>query len=52
VPWLGVEEMNVSPAGRTSVTLTPVAVPGPLLVSVTVQQGEVRPGSLPALRAL
>src|SRR5262245_66333149 len=36
VPWLGVAETNVVPAGRVSVTLTPGASLGPLLVTVTV----------------
>ena len=29
VPWLGIAEPKVNPAGRTSVTLTPVAIDGP-----------------------
>src|SRR5262245_54020042 len=31
VPWLGLAETKVSPAGSRSVTCTPVAVDGPLL---------------------
>ena len=34
VPWLKVEEVNVTPPGKVSVTSTPVAVSGPLLVIV------------------
>src|SRR5216683_1540043 len=33
VPWLGVAETNVRPAGSTSVTVTPVELDGPLLVT-------------------
>ena len=33
-PWLGVLETNVDPAGSVSTTVTPVAVDGPLLVTV------------------
>src|ERR1700694_2427591 len=36
VPWLGVAETNVRPAGSWSVICTPVASEGPLLVTVTV----------------
>ena len=36
VPWLGIAETKVAPAGSVSVTTTPVAVSGPLLVTVTV----------------
>src|SRR5262245_64490869 len=36
VPWLGVADTKVRPAGRRSVTSTPVASSGPLLVNVTV----------------
>src|SRR5688572_11402724 len=36
VPWLGVADVNVTPAGRLSVTTTPAAVDGPALVTVTV----------------
>src|SRR5262245_47894600 len=35
--WLGVAARKLSPAGRGSVTVTPVAASGPLLVSVTVK---------------
>jgi len=35
-PWLGVLETNVDPAGSVSTTVTPVAVKGPLLVTVIV----------------
>src|SRR5205823_12912580 len=37
VPWLGVAETNVSPAGSWSVICTPVASEGPLLVTVIVK---------------
>jgi len=37
VPWLGVAETNVSPAGRTSVNVTPVELDGPLLVTAIVK---------------
>ena len=37
MPWLGVADTKVSPAGNRSVTCTPVAASGPLLVSVTVK---------------
>ena len=37
VPWLGVAETNVRPAGSRSVTWTLVASFGPLLVRVTVK---------------
>jgi hypothetical protein len=33
VPVLGVAEVSVAPTGRTSVTVTPVASVGPLLVA-------------------
>jgi len=33
VPWLGVAETNVRPAGSTSVNVTPVEFDGPLLVT-------------------
>src|SRR5260370_24559912 len=36
VPWLGVADTNLSPAGSTSVTVTPVEPDGPLLVTVIV----------------
>jgi hypothetical protein len=36
VPWEELEETKVSPAGRVSVTPTPVAVDGPLLVATRV----------------
>src|SRR5438128_2756248 len=36
VPWLDVAEAKVTPAGRVSVTPTPVAAEGPLLVATTV----------------
>jgi hypothetical protein len=36
LPWLADEETNVTPEGRVSVTATPVAVLGPLLVTVMV----------------
>src|SRR5260370_39369718 len=36
VPWLGVADTNLSPAGRTSVTVTPVELDGPLLATVRV----------------
>ena len=36
VPWLGVAEVKLSPAGSRSLTWTLVAVLGPLLVRVTV----------------
>lgn len=35
-PWDGVEETKLVPAGRTSVTLAPVAVAGPLFVTTIV----------------
>ena len=34
VPWEELAETNVTPAGRLSVTVTPVAGLGPLLVAV------------------
>src|SRR5712664_1241606 len=37
VPWLGVAETNVRPAGSTSVTVTPVELDGPLLVTAIVK---------------
>src|SRR3954453_8670099 len=37
MPWLGVADMNVSPAGNRSLTATLVAESGPLLVRVTVK---------------
>src|SRR6266446_3912693 len=37
VPWLGVAETNMRPAGSTSVTVTPVELDGPLLVTVIVK---------------
>jgi len=37
VPWLGVAETNVRPAGSTSVNVTPVELEGPLLVTVIVK---------------
>lgn len=36
VPWVGVAEISVAPAGRMSVTVTPAASEGPLLVTVMV----------------
>jgi hypothetical protein len=36
VPWLGVTDTNVTPAGNVSVKLTPVAVLGPALLTLTV----------------
>jgi hypothetical protein len=36
VPWLGLAESNVTLAGNVSVTVTPVAELGPLLVTVIV----------------
>ena len=36
VPWLGVADTNVNPAGNTSVTWIPVASSGPPFVNVTV----------------
>lgn len=36
VPWLDVAETKVTPAGKTSVTVTPVASLGPMLVTVRV----------------
>ena len=36
VPWLGVAETKVTPVGRVSVMVTPVAAEGPLLVVVSV----------------
>jgi hypothetical protein len=35
-PWDGVAETKLVPAGRTSVTVAPVAVPGPLFVTTIV----------------
>jgi hypothetical protein len=35
-PWLAVAETSVTPAGSGSVTVTPVAAPGPWLVTVIV----------------
>src|SRR5439155_918343 len=35
VPWLGVAETKVTPAGKVSVSVTPVAVLGPPLATVT-----------------
>src|SRR5262249_52466052 len=37
VPWLGAALTRVRPAGKRSVTRTPVALAGPLSVSVTVK---------------
>jgi len=37
VPWLGVAETNVRPAGSTSVITTPVELDGPLLVTAMVK---------------
>src|SRR5262245_33327369 len=37
VPWLGVADTKVSPAGSRSSTATLVAASGPLLVRVTVK---------------
>ena len=37
MPWLGVADTNVTPAGNRSVTCTPVAAAGPPLVRVTVK---------------
>ena len=36
LPWLGVADTNVTPAGKVSVTVTPVALFGPLFVTVIV----------------
>src|SRR6266436_7801630 len=36
VPWLGVADTKVSPAGSTSVNVTPVELDGPPFVSVMV----------------
>ncbi len=36
VPWVVVPERKVTPAGKVSVTLTPVAVDGPPLVTSSV----------------
>ena len=36
VPWVELADTNVTPAGRVSVTVAPVAVPGPLLLAVRV----------------
>ena len=36
LPWPGVAETKLTPAGKVSVKLTPVAVEGPLLVMVRV----------------
>jgi len=36
VPWLGVDDTNVRPAAKVSVSVTPVAVEGPLFVTVMV----------------
>ena len=36
VPWVELAETNVTPAGRVSVTVVPVAPFGPLLVAVRV----------------
>src|SRR6267143_1845067 len=36
VPWLGVAETNVRPAGSASVTVTPEELDGPLLVTTIV----------------
>ena len=36
VPWLDVAETKLVPAGKGSVKITPVAVPGPLLVTIMV----------------
>ena len=36
VPWLGVEEINVTPEGRESERVTPVAGEGPLFITIIV----------------
>ena len=36
VPWLGVAEINATPAGSVSVTFTAVAVLGPALATVSL----------------
>jgi hypothetical protein len=36
VPWVGVADTNTTPLGRVSVKLTPVAVLGPALLTLTV----------------
>jgi hypothetical protein len=36
LPWLGVAETKLTPAGKMSVIVTPVALLGPLLVAVRV----------------
>ena len=47
VPWLGVAETNPSPAASVSVRATPVAVVGPLLVTVIVYVRLVPRGMAP-----
>ena len=37
VPWLGMNETRVKPAGKRSATCTLVAMPGPRSVNVTVK---------------
>jgi hypothetical protein len=36
LPWLGVADTNITPAGKGSVTVTPVAVLGPALPTINV----------------
>jgi hypothetical protein len=36
VPWVAVADINTTPAGNVSVKLTPVAVLGPALLTLTV----------------
>ena len=36
VPWDGVAELNVTPAGKVSVRVMPVALEGPALLTPTV----------------
>jgi hypothetical protein len=36
VPWLGVDELKVTPEGNVSVTVTPAALVGPALVTTRV----------------
>src|SRR5207245_3827959 len=36
VPWLGTDDTNITPLASVSVSVTPVAVSGPLFVTVAV----------------
>jgi hypothetical protein len=36
LPWLAVVDLALSPDGSVSVTVTPVALPGPLFFTVSV----------------